>query len=431
MHHKSFRPQTCTQKAQLSDALHRWRRHFNQWEAVWSLPRKESTFDSLKELVEGPRPEAHTTLEIVDLVAPSDVAKIVGVVSKKATPPMQRRIARVLVVCRVTFSCSTHHATMQLTAKTPFAVGCSRGFLHFQSCAELIVRCFFSSSRGDSIGSSVLSMDGRESASLSQRRFSAEFAYLDWRRVLRVERHGGQRPGAAALRVVGTSQRRRGQSRHTIVPSFSFNVAVFLGLSMCSMSITSRMTLQGSVNFLAYPTVFLVLIWTGSRRLTPHLQLVPSSVKINTNEWLNMMEDFSVPSLGAELGPVWVLNMDNALSHKAKKALEWYEATLHEPSWKHFNCQDKQDTHKTRQTTHTHNKTDTLHHPPSIGRVIFHPVSSPDVNRLDTLAWNAIKPETFTVRTCTSLKAEAAQANAAVRFGGAPGIVCRRQKWGL
>ena len=82
--------------------------------------------------------------------------------------------------------------------------------------------------------------------------------------------------------------------------------------------------------FLAFPTVFLVFsvvslslssgimvsgILTASRGLTPHLYLVPSGVKINTNEWLNMVEDFVVPSFGAQLGPGRVLIKDNALSH--------------------------------------------------------------------------------------------------------------------
>ena len=45
---------------------------------------------------------------------------------------------------------------------------------------------------------------------------------------------------------------------------------------------------------------------------------MPTGVKINAIEWLNMMKDFIVPLLGVELG----LIMENPSSHKAKKALE-------------------------------------------------------------------------------------------------------------
>ena len=50
--------------------------------------------------------------------------------------------------------------------------------------------------------------------------------------------------------------------------------------------------------------------------------------------------------MGAELGPGWVLIMDNAPSHKAREALEWCEATLHEPGRDQFNCPDWQHTHR-------------------------------------------------------------------------------------
>ena len=137
-------------------------------------------------------------------------------------------------------------------------------------------------------------------------------------------------------------------------------------------------------------------------------------MKINTNEWLNMVEDFILPSFGAEMGQGWVLIKDNGPSHTAKKELEWYEATLHEPGEEQFSCQDRQDRHNTRQTTHT-NKKNTLQHPTGIGRVIFQPTCSPDLNPLDTWAWNATKRDIFTVCNRTSLKAEAARAWAGVR----------------
>ena len=77
---------------------------------------------------------------------------------------------------------------------------------------------------------------------------------------------------------------------------------------------------------------------SASRGLTPHLQVVPTSVKINANEWLNMMEDFIVPSMCDVLGP-------------------YYETHVHEPSREEFSCRDgldanTQDTKTARKKQH-------------------------------------------------------------------------------
>ena len=53
-----------------------------------------------------------------------------------------------------------------------------------------------------------------------------------------------------------------------------------------------------------------------------------------------MMEDFIVPCLAAAVLPGRMLIMDNAPSHEAKKALEWYQTMLHEAGWALFSCQD-------------------------------------------------------------------------------------------
>ena len=79
--------------------------------------------------------------------------------------------------------------------------------------------------------------------------------------------------------------------------------------------------------------------------MTPHLQLVPAGVKINATEYLNMLEDFIVPRLAAVVLPGWLLIMDNAPSHKAMKALEWYQTMLHEAGWELL-CPDTRHTNK-------------------------------------------------------------------------------------
>eukprot|EP00969_Alexandrium_andersonii_P266555 11781006-Alexandrium_andersonii.AAC.1 len=79
MHQRFLRPNPCTQKALLSDALNQWRRDLRELEAAGSPPSKEGTLASLKALVAGLRAELQTTLEIVDMVAPRDVAKIFDV----------------------------------------------------------------------------------------------------------------------------------------------------------------------------------------------------------------------------------------------------------------------------------------------------------------------------------------------------------------
>ena len=75
--------------------------------------------------------------------------------------------------------------------------------------------------------------------------------------------------------------------------------------------------------------------------LTPHLQLVSTGLKINTKKWLNMMKDGIVLSLGIELGPGWVLIMDNTPSHKTKKALGLTNC---------FSCQHASCSHDRRST---------------------------------------------------------------------------------
>ena len=65
--------------------------------------------------------------------------------------------------------------------------------------------------------------------------------------------------------------------------------------------------------------------WQGQRRIT---QLVPPGVKMNTNEWLNMMT-----SLCRRLMP-------------RRRWLAWQEATLHEPG-REASSQDTQATHTT------------------------------------------------------------------------------------
>ena len=117
-----------------------------------------------------------------------------------------------------------------------------------------------------SIGSSVLGMHGPVFASLSQRRFFAEFAHLVWRRLV-VGRQGGQR------------------------------------LGRCSPCLRYEPTHAPTVRTHRFPIIPLVFC-------------------------------------GVELGSGWVLVMDNAPSHKPKKALERHEARVHEPGRKQF-CPDK------------------------------------------------------------------------------------------
>ena len=64
-----------------------------------------------------------------------------------------------------------------------------------------------------------------------------------------------------------------------------------------------------------------------------------------------MLEDFIVPRLAAVVFPGWLLIMDNAPSHKAMKALEWYQTMLDEAGWALFSCQDTRHTHTHTQTT--------------------------------------------------------------------------------
>ena len=87
-------------------------------------------------------------------------------------------------------------------------------------------------------------------------------------------------------------------------------------------------------------------ILTAVGGLTPHLKLVPVGVKITATECLNMLEDFIVPCFAAVVLPNRMLIVDNAPSHKAKKALEWYQTMLHEAGWALFSCQDTRHTHK-------------------------------------------------------------------------------------
>ena len=98
------------------------------------------------------------------------------------------------------------------------------------------------------------------------------------------------------------------------------------------------------------------------------------------------MEEFILPPLGVELGPGWVLIMDNA----PKKAHAWHDATLHEPGREQFSCQDKQNTHThtrhAKRDAYTHTETDTFHQSAGIGRVISQPACSSDLNPLDTWA---------------------------------------------
>ena len=57
----------------------------------------------------------------------------------------------------------------------------------------------------------------------------------------------------------------------------------------------------------------------------------------------------------------------------------------------------------------------TLHHSAGTGRVIFQAACSPDLDPLDTWAWNAVRREMVAVRGRVTLKAEAARAWAAAR----------------
>ena len=128
---------------------------------------------------------------------------------------------------------------------------------------------------------------------------------MDWRTL--EARHGRQ--GVAAGRVFGTSHE-RGQSAHI----FSARLLTFLRtlLALPPLPPSSSIVVCGKL--------------TASR----HSQLAPTDLKLNASE------DFIVPSL-AELGLGWAPIMVNA-----KKALEWRDATPHEPGWG--------KTHKTRKT---------------------------------------------------------------------------------
>ena len=119
-----------------------------------------------------------------------------------------------------------------------------------------------------------------------------------------------------------------------------------------------------------------------------------------------MMEEFILPSLGVELGPGWVLIMDNAPSHKAKKAHAGDDHVARaRPGAVQLSRQERQPRHAKRDA-HTHTETDTFHQSAGIGRVISQPACSHDLNPLDTWASNAIKREIFAVRRRISLKAE-------------------------
>ena len=143
--------------------------------------------------------------------------------------------------------------------------------LHFSAVFRVLFRVLYSSSRGDSVGSSGVGMDEREFVPLSQRRFITEFVCLHRRRVHKVGRHGGQWLCAASLRVFDSSPRRRGRSRHIVFPSFSLYCGVFSGLSLRSMSITVRMTLQGSVS----SGIMVSGMLTASRGLAPLCSWLP------------------------------------------------------------------------------------------------------------------------------------------------------------
>ena len=109
-------------------------------------------------------------------------------------------------------------------------------------------------------------------------------------------------------------------------------------------------------------------------------------------------------SLGADLGPGWVLAIDKGeeragvvRSHIARAMLGAVQLS-------------REATHNTRRNTPRRTLFTT-----DIGRFIFQPACSFDLDPLDTWAWNAIKRQMFTVRNRTSLKTEAAPAWAAVR----------------
>ena len=134
-----------------------------------------------------------------------------------------------------------------------------------------------------------------------------------------------------------------------------------------------------------------------------------------------MMEDFIVPCLAAVVLPGWLLIMDNAPSHEAKKALEWYHSIYARGRLGAVQL----SRHKT-QTGHCEGharttKTHTLHHCAGTGRVIVQAACSTDLNPLDTRAWNVVKREMVAVRGRVTLKAEAAWAWAAARSCQQPG----------
>ena len=96
-----------------------------------------------------------------------------------------------------------------------------------------------------------------------------------------------------------TSQRRRGESRHVVVLSVPSCPAQFSDLpSDCYQHVIGRF-------FLFFSGIMISGMLTPFRGLTAHLQLVLTCVKINANEWLNMMEEFIVASLGVESSVGW------------------------------------------------------------------------------------------------------------------------------
>ena len=132
-----------------------------------------------------------------------------------------------------------------------------------------------------------------------------------------------------------------------------------------------------------------------------------------------MLEDFIVPCLAAVVFPGWLLIMDNAPSHKAKKALEWYQTMLHEAGWALFSCQDTRHTQATVKATRAPPKCTLCTTPQAL--VVSFAAYSPDLDPLDTCAWHAVRREMVAVRGRVTLKAEAARAWTAARSCQQPG----------
>ena len=167
--------------------------------------------------------------------------------------------------------------TSRIDCEDTFAVGCSRSSM-FLAVFTVGVGVSCTSWRSDSVGSSVLlGMDGRVC-------FAAATT------ILRRVRASGLAPSPRSRTACWTTAWRRLSPCPRRKPTQARTAKTHrrLSVTLCFNQYVVCTLLSHSSGIMVSGTV------SASRGLTPHLQLV----KVNRNEWLNMMEDFIVPSMG-------------------------------------------------------------------------------------------------------------------------------------